>query len=91
MGRKTKFVFLLLVYLSGFATAIYLFAPEPELHADSSGKDYIGTKLSKVEFDSNEFVQTANAGMHKCLDFGKEASCHIYKFIKQWIAEREKS
>jgi hypothetical protein len=80
-GWRTKFIFLLIVYFAGFATAIYMLAPPPE-----GGTDKPFGNISS-SFDSQEFVKSFNAGIHKCLAFGKVAACHTAEFIKEKIEE----
>jgi hypothetical protein len=74
---------MLIVYFGGFATAIYMLAPPPE-GGDEKSFDNVS---SAAAFDSQEFTQSFNAGMHKCLAFGKEAACHTADFIKEKIKE----
>lgn len=80
---RSKFIFLLIVYFAGFATAIYLLAPAPE---GSSVKSF-GNLSSASTFDSQEFAKSFNAGMHKCLAFGKVAALHTAEFIKEKVRE----
>ena len=82
-GWRTKFIFLLIVYFAGFATAIYMLAPAPEGSSDKS----FGNISSASGFNSQEFVKSFNAGIHKCLAFGKVAACHTAEFIKEKIEE----
>jgi len=82
-GWRTKFIFLLIVYFAGFATAIYMLAPAPEGSSDKS----FGNISSVSGFNSQEFVKSFNAGIHKCLAFGKVAACHTAEFIKEKIEE----
>jgi hypothetical protein len=82
-GWRTKFIFLLIVYFAGFATAIYMLAPAPE---GSNSKSFSSIS-SDSGFNSQEFVKSFNAGMHKCLAFGKVAACHTAEFIKEKIEE----
>jgi hypothetical protein len=82
-GWRTKFIFLLIVYFSGFATAIYMLAPAPEGSAEKS----FGNISSASAFDSQEFAKSFNTGMHKCLAFGKEAAWHTAEFIKEKLKE----
>ncbi len=87
-GWRSKFIFLLIVYFAGFATAIYFLAPTSDDTADSSfdlsSKDEI---LSKIK--SEEFAKSLNSGLHKCIDFGKEAAGHTAEYIKQKIDEKQ--
>ena len=82
-GWRTKFIFLLIVYFAGFATAIYMLAPAPEGSADQS----FGKISSASAFNSQEFAKSFNAGMHKCLAFGKDAAWHTAEFIKEKLKE----
>jgi len=82
-GWRTKFIFLLIVYFAGFATAIYMLAPAPEGIADKS----FGKISSDSAFNSEEFVKSFNAGMHKCLAFGKVAAIHTAEFLKEKLQE----
>jgi len=82
-GWRTKFIFLLIVYFAGFATAIYMLAPAPEGSTDKSFNNI----ASASAFNSQEFAKSFNAGMHKCLAFGKEAAVYTAEFIKEKIQE----
>ena len=82
-GWRSKFIFLLIIYFAGFATAIYLLAPAPE----GSDEQSFGKISPASQFDSKEFAKSFNAGMHKCLAFGKEAAIHTAEFIKEKVQE----
>jgi hypothetical protein len=82
-GWRTKFIFLLIVYFAGFATAIYMLAPAPEGSANQSFDNI----SSASTFNSQEFAKSFNTGMHKCLAFGKEAAWHTAEFIKEKLKE----
>jgi hypothetical protein len=87
-GWRSKLIFLLIVYFAGFATAIYTLAPAPE----SNGQATLGGFIARHSSDdsritSNELVESFNAGMHKCVDFGKEAALRTAKFIKEKYEE----
>lgn len=71
------------MYFAGFATAIYFLAPPPD------GKTAEKTEKSgpHAQFDSEEFVQSFNTGMRKCLDFGKEAAQRTAKLVKEKVKE----
>jgi hypothetical protein len=84
-GWRSKFIFLFIVYFAGFSTAIYFLAPPPE--NDTGGFDEKG--LINSSFDSEQFVASFNTGMHKCVDFGKEAALRTAKFIKDKIREKQ--
>ena len=81
-GWRSKLIFLLIVYFAGFASAVYCLAPVPENQACQPGEK------SSV-FKSDQFAQSFNAGMHKCLDFSKDATRRAAKFIKQKLDERQ--
>ena len=83
-GWRIKFVFLLVVYFAGFATAIYCLAPVPENQTCLPGERSFAYSMLK----SDEFAQSFNAGMHKCIDFGKDAAWRASRFIKQKLDER---
>jgi hypothetical protein len=74
-----------IVYFAGFATAIYFLAPSPE---NDMGK-FNENGLINSSFDSEEFIASFNTGMHKCVDFGKEAALRTAKYIKDRIREKQ--
>ena len=84
-GWRSKFIFLCIVYFAGFATAIYMLAPQPENQANQSGV----ADGTHINFDSQEFVKSFNSGMHKCLDFGKVAALRTAKFIKEKVQDKQ--
>ena len=85
MRCRGKLVFMLIVYFAGFATAIYTLAPVPENQASQFRENSV--KYSALK--SDEFAQSFNSGMHKCLDFGKDFAWRMGKFIKQKFDERQ--
>jgi len=84
-GWRSKFVFLLIVYFAGFATAIYILAPVPENQASQ----FREKSFTYSALKSDEFAQSFNTGMHKCLDFGKDVACSVGRFIKQKYNDRQ--
>ena len=84
-GWRGKFIFLLIVYFAGFATAIYCLVPVPE---NQIGQPCEKSFVNSV-FKSDEFAQSFNTGMHKCIDFGKAAALRAGRFIKQKLDERQ--
>jgi hypothetical protein len=82
-GWRTKFIFLLIVYFAGFATAIYMTVPAPEGSANKSFDNI----SSASAFNSQEFAKSFNAGIHKCLAFGKVAAWHTAEFLKDKLKE----
>ncbi len=81
---RGKFVFLLVVYFAGFATAIYTLAPVPENRIRNKS-------FASSVFKSDGFAQSFNSAMHKCVDFGKDVACRTGKLIKQKYNNRRRS
>ena len=79
-GWRTKFIFLLIVYFAGFASAIYALAPTPQGQDDEGG-------VLNSDFQVSSFAKSFNSGMHKAIGAGKEAAQHAAKFVKQKIDE----
>ena len=88
-GWRIKFVFLLIVYFGGFATAIYTLAPVPENNAARRPSLVAQVTGHESRITSQEFAQSFNSGIHKCIDFGKDAAWRTAKFIKQKIDQRQ--
>ncbi len=89
-GWRIKFVFLLIVYFGGFATAIYALAPVSENKATDSQTKMTEEKSSVYStLKSDDFAKSFNTGIHKCIEFGKDAALRTAKFIKQKIEERQ--
>jgi hypothetical protein len=84
-GWRVKLIFLLVVYFAGYATAIYTLAPAPQNQVNQPAEK----TLVYSTFKSDEFAKSFNAGMHKCIDFGKDAAWRIAKFIKQKMDEKQ--
>ncbi len=80
-GWRSRFVFLLVVYFAGFATAIYCLAPVPEDQASEPREQGFAYSVLK----SDEFAMSFNAGMHKCLDFAGRAS----RYVKQKLNDSQ--
>jgi hypothetical protein len=87
MGWRTKFVFLLIVYAAGFATAVYCLAPAPDQKLQQP------LQLAQVgsALNSQELVKSFNSGMHKCIGFSKEAAIEAAKLIRTKMDEVAKS
>jgi len=84
-GWRRRLIFLLIIYFAGFATAIYCLAPVPENQAGQPReKSFVNSALK-----SDEFAQSFNAGMHKCMDFARDAARHMGRFVKQKLDDRE--
>lgn len=85
MRWRSKLVFLLIVYFAGFATAIYTLAPVPENQAGRFRENSF--KYSALK--SDEFAQSFNTGLHKCLDFSKDFAWRTGKYLKQKFDDRQ--
>ncbi len=82
-GWRSKFIFTLLVFFVGFATAIYTLAPAPEDKATG----HFDKNSPQSQFNSEEFVESFNSGIHKCLEFGKKAARRTAKLLKDKLKE----
>jgi hypothetical protein len=97
-GWRAKFVFLLIVYFGGYATAIYTLAPAPENKTSVSAESsfFRSTKANAEEnssvfsvVKSDRFKESVNSGIHKCLEFSKDAAWRTAMYIKQKIDEHQ--
>ena len=86
-GWRTKLIFMLIVYCAGFATAIYTLAPTPESSGHASLSGFIRPSEENTRITRGEFVESFNTGMHKCVDFGKEAACRTAESLKKKYQE----
>ncbi len=86
-GWRSKFVWLLIVYFLGFATAIYFLAPVSEDYAADCERDGFVDSVLKT----NDFATSLNTGMHKCVDFVKDTAKDLGDFIKQKVSETRTS
>jgi hypothetical protein len=80
-GWKAKFVFLLMVYFAGFATAIYCLMPAPEAQMSGESSEHSAAR-------AEQFAQSFNVGMHKCLEVAKDVTLEASRLIKQKLDER---
>ena len=81
-GWRSKFIFMLIVYFAGFASAIYALAPTPQA-CDGDGV------LNTADFQVSKFAMECNSGLHKAIGAGKEAAQRAAKFIRQKIDEHQ--
>ncbi len=79
MGWRTKLVFLLVVYAAGFLTAIYCLAPTPK----NKSHEPLQMTQARVVLQSEALARSVNSGLHKCIDFGKEAAAQAAKFMRE--------
>jgi len=87
MGWRTKFVFLLIVYAAGFATAIYCLAPTPDSTAPSS----VNLAQMSPSLKAQAILKSFNSGMHKCVGFSKEAAEEAARLLQAKVDEINKS
>jgi hypothetical protein len=87
MGWRTKFVFLLIVYAAGFATAVYCLAPTPEPTTQPP------RQLARLVSAQNtqDLLKSLNSGLHKCVGFSKEAAEEAAKLLQAKLDEINKS
>jgi len=86
-AKRSKFIFLLVVYFAGFASAIYCLAPAPDAKAcRPSEKGFAYSALK-----SDEFAKSFNIGMHKCLYYGKDAARRLSVFLKQKLDDKHQT
>jgi hypothetical protein len=83
MGWRSKFVFLLIVYCAGFATAIYCLAPTPK--SEPGQTLHTAQLLSAVK--SQDLLKSFNSGMYKCLGFSREATQEAAKLLQAKLEE----
>lgn len=84
-GWRIKFIFLLIVYFVGFASAVYCLAPVPENQPGQTGESTFAASV----FKSDGFAHSFNVQMHKCLEVAKDATKHASRFIKQKLEEKQ--
>lgn len=82
---RSRLVLSLIIYFAGFATAIYTLAPTPENKTGCLQ----GKNTAFSAFKSDEFAKSFNQGMHKCIDFSKDAVLQAGEFIKQKLNDRK--
>lgn len=85
MGWRMKFVFLLIVYCAGFATAVYCLAPTPKQDAGKS----LGWAGMAGTIKSEELARSVSSGIHKCVDLGQEAAAQLAKRIQAQIGKAQ--
>ena len=85
-GWRSRFIFTLLVFFAGFATAIHTLAPAPEDKAAATERRSVKNS-PESKFNPEEFVENFNTGMHKALEFGKEAAMRTGKLLREKVKE----
>jgi len=85
---RSRFVYTLIVYCAGFATAIYCLAPGPAAGSGNARTSRSKGLLDSV-FKSDEFARSVNAGLHKYVELGKDAAAQATERIKREMKEAE--
>lgn len=80
-GWKAKFVFLVIVYVAGFASAIYWLGPATE--NQTAGVGVLEKDFSCPNLNSQEIAASFNKGVRKCIDFGKSAALRTAELIRE--------
>ena len=75
--RISRFVLLLVVYFAGFATAIYCLAPA-EQNSEQAQRGFFHSVVK-----SDRFAKEFNAGMDRCIDYGRRASEELGRLIRE--------
>ncbi|MBN2588878.1 MAG: hypothetical protein JXA96_03375 [Sedimentisphaerales bacterium] len=87
-GWRSKLIFMFILYFAGFATAVYLLAPQPDAEPGQiNGQEALQSRFAS--FDSQEFITSFNSGLHKSVNLGKEAALHMSKYIKEKAKDSE--
>ncbi len=82
-GWRTRFVFLLIIYFSGFATAVYFLAPvSPDYQVSQEQKDRFRSMI-----DSEHMTSTMRSGMGKAGILSKQIAERVSVLIKERIHE----
>jgi len=90
MGWKSKFLFLLIVYFAGFATAVYVLVPASASANYTYDKAADNTSFAVSRFKSDDFARSFRAGMDKCIRFGRRAAERAGIIIKEKFANLAK-
>ncbi len=76
---RSKFIFVLIVYFAGFASAIYCLAPVPDEKDCQFSKDSFAYSVLK----SDRFAKSFNTGMRKCLYYGKNTAKRLSVYVNK--------
>ena len=86
MGARSKFIFLLIVYFAGFATAIYCLAPVTDEAYVSTDKGFAHSAIK-----SDEFAKSFNIKMRKCLHYSEDAAQRASAYLKQKLDDKHQA
>ena len=87
MGWRTKFVFLLIVYCAGFATAIYYLAPTPA----GQPPQHLALSQMTAGMQPDRLLASLRSGMDKYLGLSKDAAQEAAKLLETKLNEATKS
>jgi hypothetical protein len=82
---RSKFIFLLVVYFAGFASAVYCIMPAPDAKVLKPSRR--GFAYSALKSDS--FAKSFSVGMHKCLRYSKDAAKQLGAYLKKKTSDRD--
>ena len=81
---RAKLVSLLVVYSSGFITAIYLLAPPPERTSELQ-------LPTGATIDREKLIRRVNQGLHDCVALGKDAAGRVVFVLREQINQTSTS
>jgi len=84
-GWRSKLIFLLIIYFAGFVTAIYCLAPVPKNQASQADQKSFAYSILK----SDEFAKSFSRGLHKCIDFAKDATKQAGTYVKDKMDQHQ--
>jgi hypothetical protein len=86
MCWRNKLFFTLVVYFTGFATAIYVLVPVNAQAAEVREKT-LGTVYSERKFNSQAFAQKTSNGLHKFISFAEDKASEVKRRVKAKLTE----
>ena len=97
MGWRSKFVFFLLIYFAGFATAVYHMGPQPAqadrqvTQKSESGKSSGKFSVPSMDLNSERILKSLNISAKEFASLTKQASIKAADFIKLKIEQARES
>jgi len=88
MCWRNKLFFTLVIYFTGFATAIYVLVPVNAQAAEVREKT-LGEVRSERAFSSQEFAQKTSNGLHKLISFAEDKASEVKRRVKAKLAEEQ--
>ena len=91
-GWRSKFLFMLIVYFAGFATAIYTLAPATDRpdragYAAASPRSGQGVQAS---YQGQQVVAVTKAGLSKFLRLAEEKTVQVGRLIQAKLAAHQR-